>query len=77
MHYGHTFCECFYEGKWVLVDPTCNKIMKGYNLNKIKLNYEVVAGCDEYIPYLRNTDMGKQMTPKEFIEIQEMLSKEL
>ena len=29
-HSGHSFCECFYNGKWVLVDPTCNKITKNY-----------------------------------------------
>ena len=27
---GHFFCECFYHEKWVLVDPTFNKVMEDF-----------------------------------------------
>ncbi len=53
---GHTFCECYYEEKWVLVDPTVRKVIKSYNQNKIELDY-LVGGSNKFIPYSRALDL--------------------
>ncbi len=55
---GHFFCECFYREKWVLVDPTFNKVMEDYDVNNINLPYNV-GESSHYVPYLRETDIGK------------------
>lgn len=64
MHYGHTFCECFFEGKWILVDPTCNKIEYSYNPKKIILNYQV-GKHSVFIPYFRGADLKYKQTVKQ------------
>ncbi len=55
-HIGHSFCECFYKGKWVLVDPTFMKIEEEYNPSKLELSYNV-GGSNTYIPYFRGLDL--------------------
>ena len=64
IHYGHTFCECFFDNKWILVDPTSRKVMYDYNSDKIILPYTVRPGI-EYIPYFRGLDFGKKSSIKE------------
>ncbi len=63
-HYGHSFCECYFENRWMLVDPTCRKIMQNYSLDKIELPYNVGPG-NVYVPYLRGLDLGKKTSSKE------------
>ena len=55
---GHFFCECFYHEKWVLVDPTFNKVMEDYDVNNLNLPYKV-GKSSHYVSYLRETDIGK------------------
>lgn len=62
-HKGHTFCECFYEGKWILVDPTYKKIELNYNPNKLELSYKV-GDSSIFIPYFRGLDLEKKQTTK-------------
>lgn len=64
VHYGHSFCECYYENKWILVDPTSRKIMYDYNSDKIELPYNVGQGS-VYIPYFRGLDLGKKTSIEE------------
>ncbi len=65
MHAGHTFCECYYNGNWVLVDPTFHEVMYKYDLPKIRLQYKV--GDDYlYYAYKREIDLGKPMSTDEF-----------
>lgn len=54
---GHFFCECFFDGKWVLVDPTNRRVLVDYDCNKIKLNY-LVHKSDVFYPYLREKDFA-------------------
>ncbi len=69
---GHTFCECFYCGEWVLVDPTARKVIKGYNPNKIELTNE----NNVYIPYLRTIDlMGKTSLKEHNLDMEERCKK--
>ena len=68
LHYGHTFCECFYENKWILVDPTAKKITVEYNPQKIVLNY-TLGNSNTYLPYFRGIDLNKKMTVREHNEI--------
>lgn len=63
-HSGHYFCECYYDGKWVLVDPTCKKIENNYRLDKLNLSY-TIHNSNIYYPYLRCLDLGKKQTIKE------------
>lgn len=63
---GHSFCECFYDGKWVLVDPTLKKFEPKYNCDKLILPYEIYNG-NIYIPYFRGLDLGKKQTIKEYV----------
>ena len=63
-HSGHYFCECFYDKKWVLVDPTCKKIQKEYSLDIINLSYDIHSS-KQFVPYLRCLDLGKKQTIKE------------
>lgn len=58
---GHSFCECFYNGKWILVDPTCKKIEKEYDVKNLVLSYKV-GESNEFIPYFRGLDLGKKQT---------------
>ena len=64
IHIGHSFCECFYDGKWILVDPTFRKIESEYDSNKLLLSYEVL-NSKIYIPYYRGLDLGKKQTIRE------------
>lgn len=64
---GHSFCECFYEGKWILVDPTAREIEYEYNPEYIELSYKL-GGNDTFIPYLRGHDLGEAQTVKEHNE---------
>lgn len=66
-HCGHAFCECFYNGEWVLVDPTCKEIQKNYDANLLHLNYNV-GGNYDFIPYLRDLDLKTKQTIKEYNE---------
>lgn len=59
MHFGHTFCECYFGGNWVLVDPTCEYITRTYNPKKLELPYKI-AGKSTYIPYFREIDFGEK-----------------
>ncbi len=60
-HLGHTFCECYFGGNWVLVDPTFKRIETNYNPKKIELSYEV-GGKNVFIPYFRGIDLGAKQT---------------
>ena len=64
MHVGHSFCECYYNGNWVLVDPTNGKVEKEYNPQKIVLSYNV-GNHNVYVPYFRGLDLGKRQSTKE------------
>lgn len=64
---GHYFCECFIDGKWVLVDPTCKKIENNYSPSKIKLHYRV-GESNKFIPYQRCVDLGEKKTIKQHNE---------
>ena len=68
VHYGHSFCECFYENRWILVDPTCKEIQEEYNEKIIKLNY-AVGDNFEFVPYLRNIDLKTKQTISEHNKI--------
>ena len=63
-HYGHSFCECFYNGKWILVDPTCKEIIYNYSSTKIELDYSV-GGNNIFIPYYRGRDLHEKQTEKQ------------
>lgn len=56
---GHSFCECFIDGEWMLVDPTNKRIVGEYNPEKIELNY-LIGGENEFIPYFRGLDLGQK-----------------
>ena len=61
---GHSFCECYFKDKWILVDPTFRRIENNYDCNNIHLSYKVGNSYD-YIPYYRGLDLGKKQTMKE------------
>lgn len=63
-HSGHYFCECFYDGKWLLVDPTNKKIEKNYSLEVINLSYQL-NNSHQFVPYLRCLDLGKRQNIKQ------------
>ena len=63
-HYGHSFCECFYQNKWILVDPTAGMITEDYNSEKIVLNYKLGIS-NTFLPYFRGLDIGRKMTARE------------
>lgn len=67
VHYGHTFCECFYKGRWVLVDPTRVKIEFDYNPDCLKLNY-LVGESSVFVPYFRGLDLGVKQSVKQHNE---------
>lgn len=64
-HYGHAFCECFYNGKWVLVDPICKKYSTNYDIDFLRLTYSI-GGSNEFIPYLRELDLNVKQSIKEY-----------
>lgn len=73
---GHNFCECFYNGKWILVDPTCQKIQNNYNTNLLHLPYDI-GGSNEFIPYQRETDHGDKKSIQEYNKTMDELCREL
>lgn len=62
-HRGHSFCECFYEGEWFLVDPTSRRIERKYDTKKLVLSYNVGVG-NVYYPYLRCLDFEVRQDTK-------------
>lgn len=66
---GHSFCECFIDGKWQLVDPTMSKIQANYNPNYIHLSglTHYVGGKKNFIPYLRDIDLGQRQNMQIFV----------
>ncbi len=73
---GHTFCECFYEGKWILVDPTKRKVMESYDPERLELDYSV-GGNKVFVPYLREVDLGQKQDLKQHNEQMEELCRDL
>ncbi len=73
---GHSFCECYFMGKWILVDPTFKRIEYEYDCNNIHLNYLVGKSYD-YISYYRGLDLGKKQTIKDHNDEMIYLVKEL
>lgn len=61
---GHGFCECFYDGEWLLVDPTCKRISRNYNVKCLNLNYKV-GDSHQFIPYYRGLDLEIKQTISE------------
>ena len=59
LHLGHSFCECYYNGKWMLVDPTNKKLLTNYNSEELILPYKVGPG-NIYIQYYRGLDLEKR-----------------
>lgn len=76
MHIGHTFCECYFNSEWILVDPTSKRIEKSYNPEKIKLSYHVV-GENVFVPYYRGLDLGKKLNTKEHNKMMDNLCSEI
>ncbi len=76
IHKGHTFCECYYEGEWVLVDPTCLKIVKNYNASKIILPYDDLE-YNVFIPYFRGLDLKEKMTLQQHNQQEETMAEQL
>ena len=70
MHKGHTFCECYYKGNWILVDPTFHEVIKKYDLLKSNLHDEV-DGDQTFYAYKREIDLGKPLSTGEFNEREE------
>ena len=71
-HSGHAFCECFYEGEWVLVDPTCKRHQADYDAKFICLEHNV-NGYNEFIPYLRDLDLTVKQSIKEYNKLMDKL----
>jgi len=71
-HYGHTFCECYLNGKWILVDPTKPTEpridWKYAQSDKIFLNDWKVGESKTFLPYFRGLDLGARMSLNEFCE---------
>lgn len=75
-HTGHSFCESFYNGKWVLVDPTFMKIEEDYNPEKLELSYDV-GDSNVFIPYFRGLDLGVKQSVREHNKNMDKLCKYL
>ncbi len=76
IHKGHTFCECFYDGKWILVDPTCRKIVYDYNPDRLVLPYNNL-NSNVFVPYFRGLDLTRKMTLKQHNKQEEEACKKL
>lgn len=76
MHFGHSFCEVFYNDKWILVDPTRNKVLFDYSEDKIHLPYSL-GGNSVFVPYKRCIDFDKPQTVYEHNQIMDNLCKDL
>lgn len=72
MHYGHTFCEVFYQGRWILVDPMKNEVMYEYDVRKINLPYSL-GGNSVFVPYKRYIDFETPQTVKQHNKIMDEL----
>lgn len=57
---GHSFCECFVDGQWILVDPTNKRIVGEYSPENIQTNY-LIGGDSEFVPYFRGLDLVERM----------------
>lgn len=78
MHYGHTFCECFVNRKWILVDPTTKNIDWEYDKNnsfKIRTEWKV-GNSKTFLPYFRGLDLEKRMSLNEFLLTENKIVKE-
>lgn len=76
LHSGHSFCECFYNNKWILIDPTCQKIQDNYDTKLLQLSYQVNKS-NEFIPYLREISPQNGQSIKEFNQTMDELCREL
>lgn len=66
---GHSFCECFADGKWVLTDPIKRVTEKEYNPEDIRLTgNHTVGGKQNFIAYGRRLDIGHKQTQIEYVE---------
>lgn len=74
-HVGHSFCECFYDGEWVLVDPTYKKIEYCYNAEKIVLSYNVGEN-NVFVPYMRDLDLGEKQSIRQHNDIMDKMMSE-
>lgn len=52
---GHSFCECFLDGKWILCDPTFKSITFNYDLPTFNLHYNV-GECTCFSAFDRGVD---------------------
>ena len=75
-HTGHSFCECYIDNKWILVDPTCGKIEFDYNPSEINLSYSL-GGSHVFIPYYRGLDLGEKQTVGQHNKIMDDMCKDL
>ena len=56
---GHSFCECFADGKWILADPAKSITEEEYDPAHIQLTgNHTVGGKQEFITYGRSLDIG-------------------
>ncbi len=62
-HFGHSFCECYFNGEWVLVGPTSKHIERSYTSQKIQLSHPV-GGKNVFVPYFRGLVLGKRQDTK-------------
>lgn len=76
IHYGHSFCECYIDGKWILVDPTCCTTQSEYNADKLILDYKV-GDSNLYIPYFRGLDLGTKQSTKEHNDLMDKECRDL
>ena len=75
-HTGHSFCECYYNNHWVLVDPTCNEITENYNPQKLELNY-LVGDSSTFVPYFRGLDLCQKQTLRQHNDTMDEMCKNL
>ena len=69
LHRGHSFCECFVDGKWVLVDPIKATTENEYDPENIVLTgRHHVGGRKNFIAYDRSLDTERRQTTKEYNE---------
>lgn len=76
MHRGHSFCECYFNNEWILVDPTFGKIERLYNCKNIELSY-FVGNSKSFVAYYRDLDLGKKQTIAEHNKQEINICKEL
>lgn len=57
---GHSFCECFVDGQWILVDPTNKRIVGEYLPENIQTDY-LIGEENEFVPYFRGLDLVERM----------------